>query len=113
MRCDECPVRPGLACWGETHPPACGYVAAGRREWIAHLVAMAEGKPGNQGTIATSPRPAVREEVRLSLLRNACPHAKAASCGCSDLRQCSLGKGKDGIADRATCYACLRERETT
>jgi hypothetical protein len=74
---------------------------------------MAEGRRPNQATIATPARPAVREEVRLSLLRNACPHASKAECGCADLRRCDLGKGNAGLADRATCFACLRGREAT
>ena len=45
MRCSKCPVRPGLACLGETHRPVCRDVEAGMPGRAAQLAALAEG-PG-------------------------------------------------------------------
>lgn len=43
MRCDQCPVRPGLYCLGEHHKPVCRDVANGLPGRAAQLVDHAEG----------------------------------------------------------------------
>lgn len=96
MRCPVCPVpadSPG-PCLGERHAPACGYVAAGRADWVAHLVAMASGSlmPPDPG----------RVDVRLAMLAELCPMGHGCSCR---TRACSDPDRSD-LATPAECRRC-------
>jgi hypothetical protein len=101
MRCPACPVAPGRECYGERdHPPACGYVAAGRVEWAEHLRRMA-------GELPPAPDPG-RVDVRLAMLAETCPHG-SGPCGCGALpRDCSRPDRPDKVW-RRDCLACVAE----
>lgn len=102
---------------------ARGCPAAKAEADIRAAMTRDRGKPvlWNEGAVAEilagsppkSPTPGVARQSRLSVLRNACPHASKppGSCGCSDERACAKNKGNDGVVTRLQCYACLESQQ--
>lgn len=100
MKCQHCPVRAGLDCFGEKHKPACELVRAGQPGRAEQLIAMAENPPGLlemagnfakavAGHVANGmkPTPPDVEESRKAICM-ACPFHDAESdrcvkCGCN------------------------------
>ena len=59
------------------------------------------------GSLVPAPIPA-REQGRLSVLRNECPHgSKVPGCSCDDFNCAKFGTRKT----RRQCYSCLLEPE--
>jgi hypothetical protein len=99
MKCHQCPVKPPLACLGETTPSLCRRVAEGQPGRAEQLVALAEGPSllemaggflaAMRGLVADggrlAPR-AVRKARRAACL--ACPHHDPGLDAC---RQCGCG----------------------
>lgn len=102
MRCEVCPVPPGLPCFGLDHPPTCDDVRAGLPGRAAQLLLLAD---------PWAPRPAaVRgDDVAAAIDADLCPHG-AGACGCgAEPRRCGHPE-RPAFVWRAACLRCSRER---
>ena len=100
MKCHDCPVEHGT-CLGESHDHLCG-LKRRRPAYRGQLRVLAGEAPSTDDTPARLARIAACPH-RGSVL----PHTQQPECGCRELTECRLGRGKHpGRVTTADCLAC-------
>ena len=105
MKCEGCPVAPGLTCLGESVGRLC-HLARTRADYRRHFVRLA-----TEGA-ALAGRPVDLDEVLAAV--TGCPQrggvlpvSDQAECGCSELTECRAGHGRRaGQVTLQDCRAC-------
>lgn len=109
MRCDACPVRPGIACASAWHPPLCT-LHASQPAWAPIIAAQSEARAGEQapslavdfGGFAGAPTPPVVDPIAVAI--DLCEFREGCTCLAS--YKC-LQAGYPAMVSLADCRACL------